>query len=246
MDCRAFLSTTSTEPGDGLMSVDTGTRTILSVDSTVYPSSTSVQTQLSFNSISSGTCAPPAVITAYGAQPGNTVAPGWPANLPVGVIGQMTVTAADTVSVLLCNMAASASGTITGTFGGTVFSTSWMMMSLQQTTSTSTPTLPKYKLADQQLDRAPSGSNSGNIRITLSPDRSLSLARIVYQYDSAAGMASNGTQSSSKIDCTAGCSIDIPAAGSRPLYYQVERSNRENTHSRLSAVQTVVPVAQER
>jgi hypothetical protein len=67
----------------------------------------------------------------------------------------------------------------------------------------------------------------------------------MYQYETAAGMTSDSIRSSPRIDCTAGCSVEIPTEPGRSLYYQVERTDREETRSRLSAVQAVPPVAEE-
>lgn len=43
-------------------------------------------------------------LTLAGAQPGDIVAPGWPATLPSGVFGTMLVPVPDTVAVRICNL----------------------------------------------------------------------------------------------------------------------------------------------
>jgi hypothetical protein len=58
---------------------------------------------LNFPSIATGTCAADQTITVAGANPGDAVAPGWPA-LPTGVVGIMLVSGTNTVTVRLCNL----------------------------------------------------------------------------------------------------------------------------------------------
>jgi hypothetical protein len=58
---------------------------------------------LNFPSINTGTCAVDQTMNVTGANPGDAVAPGWPA-LPTGVFGIMLVSATNTVTVRLCNL----------------------------------------------------------------------------------------------------------------------------------------------
>ena len=58
---------------------------------------------LSFPGIGAGTCSDQ-TLALTGAAPGDALAPGWPGNLPAGVIGTMWVSASGTVSVRLCNL----------------------------------------------------------------------------------------------------------------------------------------------
>jgi hypothetical protein len=58
---------------------------------------------LNFSFIATGACAADQTITVAGANPGDAVAPGWPA-LPAGVFGTMLVSGTNTVTVRLCNL----------------------------------------------------------------------------------------------------------------------------------------------
>jgi hypothetical protein len=74
---------------------------------------------LDFGSIAAQTCAA-LTITATGAQANDPVAPSWPAALEVGLAGIMHVTAANTVTVRLCNVTAGAIDPASQTFAGRV------------------------------------------------------------------------------------------------------------------------------
>jgi len=77
------------------------------VDNGVIPTYLMNSATLNFPSIATGACAADQTMTVTGANPGDAVAPGWPA-LPAGVIGSMLVSGTNTVTVRLCNMSASA------------------------------------------------------------------------------------------------------------------------------------------
>lgn len=74
---------------------------------------------LDFGSIAAQTCAT-LTITATGAAADNPVAPAWPVALEAGLSGLMHVTAANTVTVRLCNVTASAIDPASQTFAGRV------------------------------------------------------------------------------------------------------------------------------
>jgi hypothetical protein len=76
-------------------------------------------TTLVFPSIATGACAADQTITVTGANPGDAVAPGWPA-LPAGVLGTMLVSGSNTVTVRLCNMSASAVTPASATYRATI------------------------------------------------------------------------------------------------------------------------------
>src|ERR1039458_3746372 len=61
---------------------------------------------LNFPSIATDACAADQTVTVAGANPGDAVAPGWPA-LPAGVFGVMLVSGTNTVTVRLCNLSGS-------------------------------------------------------------------------------------------------------------------------------------------
>lgn len=72
---------------------------------------------LNFGSIAAQSCAA-LTITATGVTANNPIAPSWPAGLEDGLVGTMLASAADTVTVRLCNITASAIDPASQTFGG--------------------------------------------------------------------------------------------------------------------------------
>jgi hypothetical protein len=74
---------------------------------------------LDFGSIAAQACAE-LTISATGAAANDPVAPAWPAGLEAGLAGIMRVSAADTVTVRLCNVTASAIDPADQTFAGRV------------------------------------------------------------------------------------------------------------------------------
>jgi hypothetical protein len=78
-----------------------------------------VATSLTYTSIAAGACAAPQTITITCARLGDAAAPAWP-ELPAGIQGSAWVSAADTVSIRLCNWSAAAIATGEATYGVTV------------------------------------------------------------------------------------------------------------------------------
>jgi len=58
-------------------------------------------------------------LTVTGANPGDAVAPGWPA-LPSGLLGIMLVSATNTVSIQLCNFSGSGVTPPSATYRATI------------------------------------------------------------------------------------------------------------------------------
>lgn len=74
---------------------------------------------LSFGSIAQAACAQ-STFTLTGANPGDTIAPGWPATLAAGLTGTMSVSSANTVTVQLCNLSGATVTPAAQTFKATV------------------------------------------------------------------------------------------------------------------------------
>lgn len=102
-DQRAFLSAKTLAGGQGIVVTEAPGQSTLAVDTGVIPTYLMNSATLNFPSIATGTCAADQSITVAGANPGDAVAPGWPA-LPAGVFGTMLVSSANTVTVRLCNL----------------------------------------------------------------------------------------------------------------------------------------------
>jgi hypothetical protein len=68
----------------------------------------SAASALSFAPIPSGQCSANLTFFLPGAAAGDAVAPGWPAALDPGLLGIMWISAADTVSVRMCNFSGTA------------------------------------------------------------------------------------------------------------------------------------------
>jgi hypothetical protein len=105
-DERAFLDSKVLAGGQGIIVTEASNQSTLAVDNGVIPTYLMNNATLNFPSIATGACAADQSMTVTGANPGDGVAPGWPA-LPTGVIGIMLVSATNTVTVRLCNMSAS-------------------------------------------------------------------------------------------------------------------------------------------
>jgi hypothetical protein len=118
-DKRAFLSTRSVGSGMGIISLDTGTQTVVAVDSASVPTYLTANAVLDFGSIPTGTCAD-SLFTLPGASAGDSVAPGWPAGLESGLIGIMRISASNTVSVRVCNFSGASVDPAAATFRATV------------------------------------------------------------------------------------------------------------------------------
>jgi hypothetical protein len=102
-DQRAFLNAKTLAGGQGIVVTEAPGQSTLAVDTGVIPTYLMNSATLNFPSIATGTCAADQTITVSGANPGDAVAPGWPA-LPAGVFGTMLVSGANTVTVRLCNL----------------------------------------------------------------------------------------------------------------------------------------------
>ena len=105
-DKRAFLSTRNLASGTGIVALDTGSQTIVAVDSASVPMYLAASAVVDFTSISPGACGE-STVQLPGASAGDSVAPGWPPGLESGLIGMMRVSAANTVAVRLCNLSGS-------------------------------------------------------------------------------------------------------------------------------------------
>jgi hypothetical protein len=73
------------------------------------------QATIDFTSIPDGSCVS-GTITVTGAATGDHVSAGWPPGLETGLVGVMSVTAADTVTVRLCNFSGDAVDPASATF----------------------------------------------------------------------------------------------------------------------------------
>jgi hypothetical protein len=118
-DRRAFLSGRNISSGTGILTVDTGTQTLVAVDSATVPSYLAASNALNFPSIAAGACGEMTMALA-GAAAGDSVAPGWPANLENGLIGNMRVSANNTVTVRVCNLSGTAVDPAAATFRATI------------------------------------------------------------------------------------------------------------------------------
>jgi hypothetical protein len=102
-DERAFLDSKVLAGGQGIVVTEAPGQSTLAVDNGVIPTYLMNSATLNFPSINTGTCAADQSMAIPGANPGDAVAPGWPA-LPTGVFGIMLVSATNTVTVRLCNL----------------------------------------------------------------------------------------------------------------------------------------------
>jgi hypothetical protein len=119
-DLRAFLSNKSVTAGTGIMTVDTGGRTTIAVDSATVPTFLTAASTISFPTINAGQCSADQGFTLAGAAAGDAVAPGWPAGLEPGLVGTMRVSAANTIAVRLCNFSGVPLRPAAATFRATV------------------------------------------------------------------------------------------------------------------------------
>lgn len=75
---------------------------------------------IDFASINDGACADSTSLTVTGAVAADKLAPAWPTALASGLTGSMFVSAADTVTVRLCNLSGASVDPASGTFGAAV------------------------------------------------------------------------------------------------------------------------------
>ncbi len=118
-DKRAFLSTRNLGSGTGIVALDTGTQTVMAVDSATVPTYLTMAAVLDFASIAPGACAD-STVSMPGASAGDSVATGWPANFESGLIGMMRISASNTVSVRVCNLSGTTVDPAAATFRATV------------------------------------------------------------------------------------------------------------------------------
>ncbi|MBZ5593221.1 MAG: hypothetical protein LAP39_13350 [Acidobacteriia bacterium] len=91
----------------------------LSVDKTSVPTYLAASTSLSFGAIAQASCAQ-LTLALTGANPGDSIAPGWPSTIEAGLAGSMFVSASNTIAVRLCNLSGSTLTPAAQTFRATV------------------------------------------------------------------------------------------------------------------------------
>jgi hypothetical protein len=101
------------------VALDTGTQTVVAVDSAIVPTYLTVAAVLDFTSIASGACTE-STLSLPGASAGDSVAPGWPASLESGLIGMMRISGSNTVAVRVCNLSGTTVDPAAATFRATV------------------------------------------------------------------------------------------------------------------------------
>jgi hypothetical protein len=120
VDYRAFLSTLRVVGGPGMSVVSLNGTVTAGVDATSVPNYLTALATINFPSIANGLCATEQTITLPGAAAGDSVAPGWPGGLESGLIGNMRVSSANTVSVRLCNLSGSVVDPASALFRATI------------------------------------------------------------------------------------------------------------------------------
>jgi hypothetical protein len=75
---------------------------------------------LSFGAIAAGSCSASQAFTLTGAAPGDSVAPGWPSTIEPGLLGNMWVSAPDTLSARMCNFSGALLIPASASYRGTV------------------------------------------------------------------------------------------------------------------------------
>jgi hypothetical protein len=118
-DRRAFLSTRNISAGAGMVTVDTGTQTVVAVDSATVPTYLASAAVLDFTSIAPAACSD-LTFPLAGAAAGDSVAAGWPAAMESGLIGTMRISTASTVAVRVCNFSGTTVDPAAATFKATV------------------------------------------------------------------------------------------------------------------------------
>jgi len=118
-DQRAFLDAKVLVGSVGIVVTEAANQSTLTVDNGVIPTYLMNAATLDFPSIATGACAADQTITVAGANPGDAVAPGWPA-LPAGIFGVMMVSGANTVTVRLCNLSGAAVDPASSSYRATI------------------------------------------------------------------------------------------------------------------------------
>ncbi len=102
------------------MVTESGTQSTMAVNTAIVPTYVSNTASLSFGTVAGGSCSPELTISVIGANPGDGVVAGWPVSFPNSLMGMMRVSAANTVSVRVCNVGSASAGTPTDVFRATV------------------------------------------------------------------------------------------------------------------------------
>jgi hypothetical protein len=120
VDLRGWLSSSPVLGGAGIATVVAAGQTTVSVDSAVVPTYLTASATLGFPPIPAATCSSDLTFSLLGANPGDAVAPGWPAALAPGLSGNMRISAAGVVSVRLCADSTGPVSPASATFTATV------------------------------------------------------------------------------------------------------------------------------
>jgi hypothetical protein len=119
-DYRGWLSQKNISAGTGIATVESFGQTVVGVDASVVPTYLASTAVLNFPLIANGACATDQTFTLLGALAGNSVAPAWPSAFEPGLLGIMFVSAADTITVRVCNLSGAAVDPINAAFGATI------------------------------------------------------------------------------------------------------------------------------
>lgn len=119
-DVRASLANKVLSAGSGIILVESGQQSTIGMDSTLIPTYTTGAATLAFGTLAGNSCTADLPLNVPGAAVGDALAPGWPASLPASVIGMMRVTAANTVAIRICNLAAPSANVASGSYRATV------------------------------------------------------------------------------------------------------------------------------
>jgi hypothetical protein len=118
-DRRAFLSTRDVTGGAGIVTLDTGSQSIVAVDAATVPTYLTSSAVIDFGGIVPAGCAE-STLPLAGAAPGDSVAPGWPATFETGLLGTMRVSASGVVAVRVCNLSGTTVDPAATTFRATI------------------------------------------------------------------------------------------------------------------------------
>jgi hypothetical protein len=99
--------------------LDTGSQSIVAVDSATVPTYLTATAVLDFASMGPGACAE-STFPIAGASVGDSVAPGWPAGLEGGLVGLMRVSASGVVAVRVCNLSGTTVDPAAASFRATI------------------------------------------------------------------------------------------------------------------------------
>ena len=119
-DSRAYLANKLLGAGTGVLLVESSQQSTIGIDTTLIPTYTNGVATLAFGTLGANSCGSDLTLAVPGAVVGDSVAPGWPAALPGSVLGNMRVSAANTVSVRLCNLAGSAATVASASYRATI------------------------------------------------------------------------------------------------------------------------------